>query len=54
LKQHDRAQFRFEAFNLFNHTNFQLPENRVDQSSVGKIGGSYDHRLIQFSLRFQW
>jgi len=49
-----RAQFRFESFNLFNHTNFQLPENRLDQSAVGKIGASYDPRLIQLSSRFQW
>jgi len=48
------AQFRIESFNLFNHSNFQLPENRLDQSSVGKIGDSYDPRLIQLSLRFQW
>ncbi|MGD0156346.1 MAG: carboxypeptidase-like regulatory domain-containing protein [Terracidiphilus sp.] len=49
-----QAQVRFEAFNLFNHANFQLPENRLDQSSVGKIGNSYDPRLIQLSMRFQW
>lgn len=49
-----QTQFRFESFNLFNHTNFEQPENRLDQSSVGKIGASYDPRLIQLSLRFQW
>jgi hypothetical protein len=54
LRETMRAQFRVEAFNLFNHTNFELPEARLDQSSVGKIGASYDPRLIQFSLRFQW
>jgi hypothetical protein len=49
-----RVQFRAEFFNLFNHTNFKLPENRLDQSGVGKIGDAYDPRLIQFGLRFQW
>ena len=49
-----RAQFRSEFFNSFNHTNFKLPENRLDQTAVGKIGDAYDPRLIQFSLRFQW
>jgi hypothetical protein len=49
-----RVQFRAEFFNLFNHTNFKLPENRLDQSAVGKIGDAYDPRLIQLSLRFQW
>ena len=47
-------QFRAEFFNFFNHTNFKLPENRLDQSGVGKIGDAYDPRLVQFSLRFQW
>ncbi|SPE31120.1 putative Cna B domain protein [Candidatus Sulfotelmatomonas gaucii] len=54
IRKTRQAQFRVEAFNLFNHTNFELPENRLDQSSVGKIGASYDPRLIQLSLRFQW
>jgi hypothetical protein len=49
-----RAQFRSEFFNFFNHTNFKLPENRLDQTGVGKIGDAYDPRLIQFSLHFQW
>jgi hypothetical protein len=28
-----------------------LPENRLDQTAVGKIGDAYDPRLIQFGLR---
>jgi hypothetical protein len=54
IRKTQRAQFRFESFNLFNHANFELPENRLDQSAAGKIGASYDPRLIQLSLRFQW
>ena len=54
LRENRQVQFRAEFFNLFNHANFKLPENRLDQSAVGKIGNAYDPRLIQFSLRFQW
>ncbi len=54
IKERRRMQLRVEAFNAFNHTNFDLPENHLDQSSVGKIGNSYDPRLVQVSLRFQW
>jgi len=54
FRKRQQVQLRVEAFNLLNHTNFELPENRLDQSSVGKIGASYDPRLIQLSLRFQW
>ena len=49
-----QAQLRVEYFNLFNHTNFKLPENRLDQSAAGKIGSAYDPRLIQSSARFRW
>jgi len=54
IRESQRVQFRAEFFNLFNHANFKLPENRLDQSGVGKIGDTFDPRLIQFSLRLQW
>ena len=54
ITENRRVQFRAEFFNFFNHTNFKLPENRLDQSGVGKIGDAYDPRLIQFGLRFEW
>ena len=54
IRENRRVQFRAEFFNLFNRANFKLPENRLDQSAVGKIGDTFDPRLIQFSLRFQW
>jgi hypothetical protein len=54
LAETRRVQFRAEFYNLFNHTNLKLPENRLDQSGVGKIGDAYDPRLIQFGLRFEW
>ena len=54
VAENRRVQLRAEFFNLFNHTNFKLPENVLDQSGVGKIGDAYDPRLIQLSLRFQW
>jgi hypothetical protein len=55
IREGQQIQFRGEFFNLFNHANFKLPENRLDQvGAVGKIGDAYDPRLIQFGLRFQW
>jgi hypothetical protein len=54
VRESELLQLRVESFNVFNHTNFALPENRLDQSSVGKIGASYDPRLLQLSLHFQW
>ncbi len=49
-----RLQFRAEFFNAFNHPNFNLPENRLNRSAVGTIGGTTDPRLIQFALRVEW
>jgi hypothetical protein len=54
IRENRRVQFRAEFFNLFNHANFKLPENRLDQSAVGKIGDTFDPRLIQLSLRLHW
>lgn len=54
VKESQRVQFRAEFFNFFNHTNFKLPQNTLDQSGVGKIGDTFDPRLIQLGLRLQW
>ena len=54
IKENVQLQLRAEFFNRLNHTNFKLPENRLDQSVVGRIGDSYDSRLTQLSVRVQW
>jgi hypothetical protein len=47
-----RVQFRAEFFNLPNHANFQNPAANISSpSSVGKITGADDPRLIQFGLK---
>jgi len=54
VREVEQLLIRVEAFNVLNHTNFKWPENRLDQSSVGRIGASYDPRLLQLSMRLQW
>jgi hypothetical protein len=53
------VQFRFDAYNAFNHINFGNPNGTIDQSSAGSIGGgSYpagtggttNPRQLQFTL----
>src|SRR6266498_1236262 len=49
-------EFRAEAFNVLNHTNFQLPgagatNNRTNSNTFGKAGGTFNPRNLQFGLK---
>jgi hypothetical protein len=48
------AQFRAEAFNLFNHAEFKTPVTDIRQAQFGQIQDTYDPRILQFALRFQF
>ena len=53
-----QLQFRAEAFNVFNHTNFQLggttgpaEGNNLDNPLFGQEGGTANPRNLQFGLK---
>jgi len=48
-----RMEFRFEAFNVFNHANFAGPDSIVDGGSFGQITSLSDPmREVQLGLKF--
>lgn len=54
LRESRTLQFRAEIFNLFNHPNFDLPNNMIGTPNFGAITEARDPRLVQLALRFQF
>jgi hypothetical protein len=51
LTERQRIQFRAEAFNLENWTNFNNPVSTVSSGTFGRITAAYDPRVLQFALK---
>ena len=51
LTERVNLQFRVEAFNLFNHPNFNLPDNFLGSPTFGQITSARDPRHLQFGLK---
>ena len=54
IRESSAVQFRAESFNVLNHPNFNLPENRVDIISGGVIARVRANRTIQLGLRVEF
>jgi hypothetical protein len=48
------AEFRVEAFNLFNHTEFTNPDININSGTFGQITSTIQdsERIVQLALRF--
>lgn len=46
-----KLQFRAEAFNVFNHTNFYLGNNNISDPQFGQASGTANPRNLQFALK---
>jgi hypothetical protein len=54
LRESMTLQLRLESFNLPNHPNFNLPENRVDIISGGTITRAKNNRNLQIGARLEF
>jgi hypothetical protein len=51
LSERFKLQLRAEVFNLFNHPNFNLPDNFLGSPTFGRITSARDPRHIQFGIK---
>ena len=49
-----RLEFRWEIFNLLNHTNFGNPDTNISNPTAGMITTADDARSMQLGLRLAW
>ncbi|MGQ0734737.1 MAG: carboxypeptidase regulatory-like domain-containing protein [Acidobacteriota bacterium] len=47
-------EFRAEFFNLFNRSNFRAPNGNRSSPAFGTITSTYDPRIMQFALKFNF
>jgi hypothetical protein len=52
LAETKQLQFRAEFFNLFNHSNFRLPDSDISSPTFGQIREALPPRLVQVALKF--
>jgi hypothetical protein len=55
IREQTRFEFRAEAFNVFNHPQFGLPNQNIGNAQVGQITSTVGNpRQLQMGLRFQF
>jgi hypothetical protein len=54
FREHGDMQFRWEGFNVLNHTNFKLPTVNVDVANRATITAAQPARVMQLGLRYQF
>jgi hypothetical protein len=55
IREEMRFELRAEAFNVFNHPQFGLPNQNIGNSQVGQITSTVGNpRCLQMGLRFQF
>jgi hypothetical protein len=49
------VEFRAEAFNVLNHTNFDVGQSQsINSANFGRITSTFDPRILQFALKLNF
>ena len=54
IREGVKLELKGDAFNLFNHTEFQNPDTTISDSSFGQISNTYDPRILQLALHLRF
>ena len=54
IHESHEAEFRAEAFNAFNHTQFSQPSGSFTSSSFGQITGASNPRVLQLAIKYNF
>jgi hypothetical protein len=54
ITERHKLEFRAEAFNVFNHTNFNAVSTSLGSGTYGTITSTRDPRIFEFALRYQF
>ena len=52
LTESKSFQFRFEFFNIFNHTQFMNPNGNINSGAFGLVTQARDPRIGQVAIKF--
>jgi hypothetical protein len=54
ITEHVSAEFRLEAFNIFNHTEFANPDTNINSGTFGQETTTFDPRILQVAVRLMF
>jgi hypothetical protein len=54
IKENVKAEFRWEAYDLFNNKIWSVPTMDLSSASFGRVGGASGNRTMQMALKLIW